>query len=271
MARPITLQSLSLSRLRHPSPARCRTSCVQPTKMRAHPLHRACASKSRRRCWCGMPSQWACRCSTSACSARETSTSLRPCLSRGLRRGGTRARSEEPDLSSDTDSRGLSSVREFSSCRCYLNLSLLRIPYPSQFGLQYLMCRAIFRLVPAWAPPPAPTAAASATPGLSPLDHWLQKIAPVGVAIGADIALSNLSLVYITITLYTMCKSTTPVFVLIFAILFGLARGPHSDLLGTFLRCCPCVLASCTVPVPGAAVAFFRGARGRDVFWRTAN
>lgn len=108
-----------------------------------------------------------------------------------------------------------------------------------QFGVQYLICLGIFRLFPSIAPPAPPpdpaatsTAAAAAAAaaaargpsGLTPREFWARKILPVGIAIGADIALSNLSLVHITITLYTMCKSTAPVFVLIFAIIFGLAR-----------------------------------------------
>ena len=44
------------------------------------------------------------------------------------------------------------------------------------------------------------------------------------MATGLDIGLSNYSLVFITLSFYVMCKSTTPLFLLTFAILWGLEQ-----------------------------------------------
>ena len=47
---------------------------------------------------------------------------------------------------------------------------------------------------------------------------------PNGVSTGLDIGLSNYSLMLITLSFYTMCKSTTPVFLLTFAFIWGIER-----------------------------------------------
>ncbi|KXJ86131.1 triose-phosphate transporter family-domain-containing protein [Microdochium bolleyi] len=51
---------------------------------------------------------------------------------------------------------------------------------------------------------------------------YLTRIAPCGAATGLDIGLGNMSLKFITLTFYTMCKSSSLAFVLIFAFLFRL-------------------------------------------------
>lgn len=54
---------------------------------------------------------------------------------------------------------------------------------------------------------------------------WLniiRKIAPTGLASGLDIAFSNWGIELITVSLYTMTKSSTIVFILIFALIFKL-------------------------------------------------
>ncbi|KAL2178749.1 triose-phosphate transporter family-domain-containing protein [Thermothelomyces heterothallicus CBS 202.75] len=51
---------------------------------------------------------------------------------------------------------------------------------------------------------------------------YLTRIGPCGVATGLDIGLGNTSLQFITLTFYTMCKSSSLAFVLIFAFLFRL-------------------------------------------------
>ncbi|KAK3362157.1 triose-phosphate transporter family-domain-containing protein [Lasiosphaeria ovina] len=51
---------------------------------------------------------------------------------------------------------------------------------------------------------------------------YLTRIGPCGVATGLDIGLGNTSLQFITLTFYTMCKSSSLAFVLIFAFLFHL-------------------------------------------------
>ncbi|PKS06493.1 hypothetical protein jhhlp_007241 [Lomentospora prolificans] len=51
---------------------------------------------------------------------------------------------------------------------------------------------------------------------------YLTRIAPCGAATGLDIGLGNTSLKFITLTFYTMCKSSALAFVLLFAFLFRL-------------------------------------------------
>ncbi|CEQ42404.1 SPOSA6832_04206 [Sporobolomyces salmonicolor] len=53
-------------------------------------------------------------------------------------------------------------------------------------------------------------------------NDYATKVAPCGMATGLDIGLSNLSLRTITLSFYTMCKSSSLAFVLIFAFLFRL-------------------------------------------------
>ncbi|EJD02727.1 TPT-domain-containing protein [Fomitiporia mediterranea MF3/22] len=53
---------------------------------------------------------------------------------------------------------------------------------------------------------------------------YLQKAVPTGVATGFDIGLSNLSLKLITLSFYTMCKSSSLIFVLFFAFIFKLEK-----------------------------------------------
>jgi len=51
-----------------------------------------------------------------------------------------------------------------------------------------------------------------------------RAVVPNGVSTGLDIGLSNYSLMLITLSFYTMCKSATPVFLLVFAFVWGLER-----------------------------------------------
>jgi hypothetical protein len=53
---------------------------------------------------------------------------------------------------------------------------------------------------------------------------YLKRIIPTGIASAADIGFSNWSLQYITITLYTMSKSTVILFIFLFSILFKLEK-----------------------------------------------
>lgn len=59
----------------------------------------------------------------------------------------------------------------------------------------------------------------------------LKKISPTGLASGIDIGFSNWGLELVNISLYTMTKSTTIVFILFFAILLGLERKSWSLVL----------------------------------------
>ena len=53
---------------------------------------------------------------------------------------------------------------------------------------------------------------------------YLTRIGPCGAATGLDIGLGNMSLKFITLTFYTMCKSSVLGFVLVFALLFRLEK-----------------------------------------------
>eukprot|EP00887_Chlorella_sp_A99_P007579 scaffold28.g7579.t1 len=54
--------------------------------------------------------------------------------------------------------------------------------------------------------------------------EYMRKVVPNGVATGLDIGFSNYSLVFITLSFYVMCKSTTPLFLLAFAIAWGIEQ-----------------------------------------------
>ncbi|OCF44162.1 solute carrier family 35, member C2 [Kwoniella heveanensis CBS 569] len=54
--------------------------------------------------------------------------------------------------------------------------------------------------------------------------EYVTKILPTAASTGGDIGLSNLSLKTITLSLYTMCKSSTLIFVLLFAFAFKLEK-----------------------------------------------
>ena len=51
---------------------------------------------------------------------------------------------------------------------------------------------------------------------------WRRTILPNGVATGLDIAFSNTSFAFITLSFYTMCKSSAPLFLLFFAFIWGI-------------------------------------------------
>ena len=53
---------------------------------------------------------------------------------------------------------------------------------------------------------------------------YVRRIVPTGIASAADIGLSNWSLQYITISLYTMSKSTVILFIFFFSVVFKLEK-----------------------------------------------
>jgi solute carrier family 35 protein C2 len=57
-----------------------------------------------------------------------------------------------------------------------------------------------------------------------PWNDCLRCVAPIGIAASIDIGLSNWALEYITVSLYTMSKSTSIVFILVFAVLLALEK-----------------------------------------------
>ncbi|CDS11473.1 hypothetical protein LRAMOSA03736 [Lichtheimia ramosa] len=78
-------------------------------------------------------------------------------------------------------------------------------------------------LVPSIRPPKRPT-----------IKDYMYKVFPCALATSLDIGLSNLSLKTITLSFYTMCKSSTLAFVLVFAFLFRLEK-PSIKLIGIIL------------------------------------
>lgn len=73
---------------------------------------------------------------------------------------------------------------------------------------------------------------------------------PNGICTGLDIGLSNFSLALITLSFYTMCKSTVPVFLLGFAFLWGIERYAASSnhnllVIGSLQSCMPLILFVC--------------------------
>lgn len=56
------------------------------------------------------------------------------------------------------------------------------------------------------------------------MEDIFKKILPSGIAGALDIGLSNVSLMMISVTLYTMCKGSVLAFTLVFACIFRLER-----------------------------------------------
>ncbi|RKP07972.1 triose-phosphate transporter family-domain-containing protein, partial [Thamnocephalis sphaerospora] len=63
------------------------------------------------------------------------------------------------------------------------------------------------------------------------LKEYTRRVVPCGVSTGLDIGLSNSSLKTITLSFYTMCKSSSLAFVLLFAFIFRLEQ-PRLSLVG---------------------------------------
>ena len=88
--------------------------------------------------------------------------------------------------------------------------------------VQFLMTVICLRL------PPFAHLAPSQTP---PLSDLLVRVMPGGFATGLDLGLSNSSLKSISLSFYTMVKSGAPIFVILFAFLFGVEKPSLSRLL----------------------------------------
>ncbi|PSN64303.1 TPT-domain-containing protein [Corynespora cassiicola Philippines] len=99
--------------------------------------------------------------------------------------------------------------------------------------VQFSLASLVLFLIPSFRPrhdslnPHAQGARAEPVDPKKPLmTRWfyLTRIGPCGVATGMDIGLGNTSLKFITLTFFTMCKSSALGFVLIFAFLFRLEQ-----------------------------------------------
>lgn len=71
------------------------------------------------------------------------------------------------------------------------------------------------------------------TTNLSTIEY-VKKIVPCSISTALDIGLSNLSLKTITLTFYTMCKSSSLIWVLLFAFIFRLEK-PSFSIAGIIL------------------------------------
>ncbi|CAO3690292.1 unnamed protein product [Umbelopsis ramanniana] len=56
------------------------------------------------------------------------------------------------------------------------------------------------------------------------MHNYIFKVVPCGLAAAFEICCANASLVFISLSFYTMVKSSTPIWVLLFALLFGLEK-----------------------------------------------
>lgn len=94
--------------------------------------------------------------------------------------------------------------------------------------VQFCLASSILLIFPSFRPSqPQPTPqrddSRPAIPLVTPM-FYLTRLVPTGTTTSLDIGLGNTSLRYITLTFYTMCKSSVLIFVLIFAFLFRLER-----------------------------------------------
>jgi solute carrier family 35 protein C2 len=64
--------------------------------------------------------------------------------------------------------------------------------------------------------------------------EYLTKVVPCAVGLAMDIGLSNIALVHVTVTFYTIIKSTGPIFALIFGVMLG-NEDPDIRVLGVVL------------------------------------
>ncbi|DBA91746.1 hypothetical protein WJX77_007198 [Trebouxia sp. C0004] len=91
-----------------------------------------------------------------------------------------------------------------------------------QFAIQNLLARAVLKV-----------GIVQRSANAVELDwhQYSRQVLPNGVCTGLDIGLSNFSLALITLSFYTMCKSTVPVFLLGFAFIWGIEK-PSWSLAG---------------------------------------
>ena len=98
-----------------------------------------------------------------------------------------------------------------------------RVPVPLiitslHFALKIPLARATMA---AWRLPP---------PAFPKWHHMLLSVVPLGLVTSADVALSNVGLMFVSVTMYTIIKSSSPVFNLLFSICLGV-RQPRLDML----------------------------------------
>ncbi|KAJ6841693.1 SPX domain-containing membrane protein-like [Iris pallida] len=124
----------------------------------------------------------------------------------------------------------------FSTCLTLYNKTLLgddlgKFPAPLlmntvHFAMQAVLSNAIIYIQ-------SRCSESSDGPTMTWRDYFL-KVVPTAIGTALDINLSNASLVFITVTFATMCKSASPIFLLAFAFAFRLET-PSVKLLGIIL------------------------------------
>jgi len=73
--------------------------------------------------------------------------------------------------------------------------------------------------------------------------YW-RKAVPVGLLTGIDVCLSNISFLYVSVTFYTIVKSSTPMFTLVLSVACGLQQCSGSLVGSVLLLCSGVALAS---------------------------
>ncbi|EXJ89178.1 hypothetical protein A1O3_02242 [Capronia epimyces CBS 606.96] len=94
--------------------------------------------------------------------------------------------------------------------------------------VQFALASTVLLIFPSFRPsqpqlPAYGNESRSLKPLVTPL-FYVTRLIPTGTTTSLDIGLGNTSLRYITLTFYTMCKSSVLIFVLIFAFLFRLEK-----------------------------------------------
>uniref|UniRef100_A0A0E0FT54 Sugar phosphate transporter domain-containing protein n=1 Tax=Oryza nivara TaxID=4536 RepID=A0A0E0FT54_ORYNI len=122
-----------------------------------------------------------------------------------------------------------------STCLTLYNKEMLgkhmwKFPAPFLMNTVHFTMQAVASRVIVWFQHRGLEGAASA---MTWRDYFL-RVVPTALATALDINLSNISLVFITVTFATMCKSAAPIFILLFAFLFRLEK-PSFNLLGIIL------------------------------------
>ncbi|KAG9019043.1 Triose-phosphate Transporter [Tulasnella sp. 427] len=108
----------------------------------------------------------------------------------------------------------LSMYNKWMFTPAYFNFPFPLFVTTMHMAMQFILAASIRRIWPhIFNPPGRPTG-----------QEYIRKCMPCGVTTGLDIGLSNLSLRTITLSLYTMCKSSSLIFVLTFAFLFRLEK-----------------------------------------------
>jgi solute carrier family 35, member C2 len=101
--------------------------------------------------------------------------------------------------------------------------------------VQFFLTCIVLLIFPALRPSTPPATSLNPNPKpLVSLSFYLTRLVPTGTTTSLDIGLGNTSLRYITLTFYTMCKSSVLIFVLTFAFLFRL-EAPSIKLIAIIL------------------------------------